>query len=151
MTNAPDYDLIGSLGYQVSLTARLLERNFESALKPLGLNRTNWTVLFAVSRAGISNPSQIADYIGIDRTAVSRALRQLEAEQLIQRSSGDQDKRTKSVVMTETGKTRLLGSLDHARANADHFRAKLDAEEFRTLQSLLSKLRQDEKEGLSHL
>jgi DNA-binding MarR family transcriptional regulator len=47
-----------------------------------------WCILLAVEEEGLKNPSEIAQFVGIDRTATSRALRQLEDEGLIAREMG---------------------------------------------------------------
>lgn len=73
------YALHESLGYLLSVAARNQERNIETAMKKLGLTRTGWCVLLAIGHEGLSKPSEIASYVLIDRTAASRALRQLEA------------------------------------------------------------------------
>ena len=151
MTDMIDYDLTNSLGYQASLTARLMERKFEASLKQLGLNRTNWSVLLSVGNPDINAPSQIANYIGIDRTATSRALRHLESDGLIKRQSGDTDKRTRRVELTAKGRALLQDSMPPAQANAEHFRQKLTDQERVELIRILSKLRENESGGLAHL
>ena len=89
-----NYRLHASLGYNLSLAARLQERRLDDALKTLGLSRTTWCVLLAVGVEALTQPSEIATFIGIDRTATSRALRMMEADGLLTRESGRADKRT---------------------------------------------------------
>lgn len=151
MTKMIDYDLTNSLGYQISLTARLIERKFEKSLQKFGLNRTSWSVLLSLSKPDITTPSQIADYIGIDRTATSRALRHLDADGLIERLTGKQDKRTRQVKLTEKGHALLAETLPYSQENADHFRRKLADSERTELLQLLSRLREHETANLSHL
>ena len=93
---AMKYRLNDSLGYRLSRVARIQERS----LRMLGLTRTTWCVLLAVGNEGLSQPSDIAEFIGIDRTATSRALRQMEAGGLIVRAAGDRDGRTRRVRLT---------------------------------------------------
>ena len=97
------YRLHDSLGYKLSLAARLQERRLDEALKTLGLTRTTWCILLAVGVEGHAQPSDIAAFIGIDRTATSRALRHMEAKGLLTRRSGTDDRRTTRVVLTEAG------------------------------------------------
>ena len=61
------YRLHDSLGYQLSVTARLHKSRFDDMLKEMGLTRTTWCVLLAVCTEGLSRPSEIAGFIGIDR------------------------------------------------------------------------------------
>ncbi|MEM1302763.1 MAG: MarR family transcriptional regulator, partial [Pseudomonadota bacterium] len=80
------YRLHDSLGYNLSLAARLQERRLDDGLRSLALTRTNWCILLAVGVEGLSGPSDIAAFVGIDRTATSRALRQMEQAGLIERT-----------------------------------------------------------------
>lgn len=147
----PPYRLHDSLGYQFSVTARVLERGFEDALKKLGLSRITWCILLAVDVEGLQMPSDIADFIGTDRTATSRALRQMEKSGLIVRMTGSEDKRTTHVTLTEKALTAMEAATEHARNNAARFQNKLTKAEYNTLMQLLAKLRADEGAGLSHL
>lgn len=138
--NLAPYDLQASLGYQITLLARINERQFEKYLTPLGLTRVNWCVLLAVDQQGLVNPSEIAAFIGIDRTATSRALRRLEADGLVQRRSGADDKRKTEVRATARGAATLSKACDVARVNAVRFAGKLSPNERNTLESLLGRL-----------
>ena len=103
MTDTP-YRLHDSLGYKLSLAARLQEKRLEDHLKRHGLTRTTWCVLLAVGNEGLTQPSDIATFIGIDRTAISRALGQMETAGLIAREAGEADRRTTRVGLTARGR-----------------------------------------------
>ena len=98
------YHLNQSVGYQLSLTSRLQERRFEEQLKTLGLTRSTWCILLAVEGEQMVNPSDIAAFVGIDRTATSRALRQMETAGMVMRGAGKIDGRTTTVALTDTGR-----------------------------------------------
>ena len=83
MKKEPPYRLHTSLGYHLSLASRLQERRLDEQLKTLGLTRTTWCILLAVGNEGLCQPSDIADFVGIDRTATSRALRHMEDDGLL--------------------------------------------------------------------
>jgi len=143
MPNNPAYDLHASLGYQLTVVARLNERPFEDALHELGLTRTTWCVLLAVSVEGLSRPSDIADFVGIDRTATSRALRQMEKQHLIRRAAGRDDGRTTLVAITGAGQEALARATPLARQNAQHFDSRLSADDRAQLVAILNKLKGD--------
>lgn len=145
------YDLHAALGYQISVTARQLERGFENRLKEIGLTRITWCILLAAGPQRLSQPSDIADFVGIDRTATSRALRQMEAGGLIERQGGDKDKRTTRVGLTAEAEKRLDLASRFAASNAAHFEDKLTAEERTQLRALLTKLRTGEDDPLQRL
>ena len=146
----PPYDLHASLGYQLTLTARLQERRFETAIKQLGLNRVAWCVLLAVQQGDL-HPSAIATFIGIDRTAVSRALKQMEATGLITRGTGSADKRTKSVSLTDLGRNKLARATPMAEAARQTLESRLTDHERATFTRLLAKLRTGDDAPLQRL
>jgi DNA-binding MarR family transcriptional regulator len=126
------FGLHESLGFRITRTARTIERRVESGLKTYGLTRVGWCILLAVEEEGLKNPSEIAQFVGIDRTATSRALRQLEDEGLISREMGREDRRTTTVTLTEEGQMRLIQARPLCVENMDHFNAKLSAAEARS-------------------
>ncbi len=117
MSGTAPYHLHASLGYQLSLAARIQERRLEEHLKSLGLTRTTWCVLLAIGNEGLAQPSDIAHFIGIDRTAASRALRQMQDRGLIDRVAGQGDGRTRTVVLTELGTDQLAKGIPMAEDN----------------------------------
>lgn len=96
-------------------------------------------------------PSDIAHFIGTDRTATSRALRQMEKSGLVIRQAGSADRRTTRVTLTKKALTVMETATDQARKNAARFRDKLTGDEYDILLRLLTKLRTDERTGLSRL
>ncbi|MBO6603183.1 MULTISPECIES: MarR family winged helix-turn-helix transcriptional regulator [Paracoccaceae] len=140
----PRFGLHESISFHTSQTARLIERRVEEGLRAFGLTRVGWCILVAVAEDGLKNPSEIASFVGIDRTATSRALRQLEDEGLIARSIGRQDRRTTEVALTPEGRTRMRAAMPICSENMAHFNEKLSASERVELTRLLAKLRSGE-------
>ncbi len=134
------YGLHDSIGYHATLAARLVERRVEDGLRNFGLTRIGWCILLAVAEEGLKNPSDIAAFVGIDRTATSRALRALENEGLISRAIGREDRRMTEVTMTQAGYDRMIQAVPVCSENMDHFNAKLTAAEQQELKRLLGKL-----------
>ena len=145
------YRLHQSLGYQLSLTSRLQERRFEEQLKTLGLTRITWCILLAVEVEALVNPSDIAAFVGIDRTATSRALRQMETAGIVKRGAGKGDGRTTTVALTDTGSDLHHQATPMARNNARHWQEKLSKTETEELFRLMAKLRMGEDTALKRL
>ncbi|PIV72648.1 MAG: transcriptional regulator, partial [Rhodobacteraceae bacterium CG17_big_fil_post_rev_8_21_14_2_50_65_11] len=129
-----------SIGYHATFAARLVERRVEDGLRDFGLTRVGWCILLAVAEEGLRNPSDIARFVGIDRTATSRALRTLENEGLVSRAIGQEDRRTTEVTMTAAGYDRMFQVVPICRENMKHFNAKLTEAERAELKRLLIKL-----------
>jgi len=149
MYESEPYRLHQSLGYHLSMAARVQERRLDEGLRRLGLSRLSWCVLLAVGNEGLENPSGIAEFIGIDRTATSRVLRQMEGQGLIARSAGKGDRRTTAVRLTPKGRETLAAGTPHAVENNAIMQGRLSEEELRELKRLLAKLREGEATPLS--
>ncbi|UWQ53407.1 MarR family winged helix-turn-helix transcriptional regulator [Leisingera caerulea] len=143
MSDLP-FHLHRSLGYQVTMLARVIERRFEQRIAEFGLTRVMWCVLLAAGKEGLTAPSEIAGFIGIDRTAASRTLRQMEARGFITRSGGARDGRSIQVRLTPGGQAALAEVLPIAQENAAYFEAKLTGQELAHLRAAAAKLLEDE-------
>lgn len=142
------YRLHKSLGYQLTLTSRIQERRLDERLRTLGLTRTTWCVLLAVGNEALAMPSEIADFVGIDRTATSRALRQMETAGLIERQSGEDDRRTTRVALTPLGQERLTQGTPMAVENNRVMLDRLTPGEADQVMQLLDRLRGDDARRL---
>lgn len=151
MTDDTLYRLHNSLGYHLSIAARLQERRLDDQLRALALTRTTWCILLAVGNEALTQPSDIAEFVGIDRTATSRALRQMEEAGLLDRSCGTADRRTRRVELTARGRDAIKAATPFARNNADILAARLAPGEEAVLKALLAKLRDPEGTALKTL
>lgn len=144
------YDLHASVGYQATLSSRVFERRLEDGLKSIGISRLQWCVLVAIGVEHRQTPSDISEFLGIDRTATSRCLRALEADKLIERTPARDDRRKTHVSLADQGARKLADALPIASENNAHFMQKLTPDEAHILQSLLIKLRSGEEKNLSN-
>lgn len=145
MLTGPRYRLHNSLGYHLSLAARIQERRLDDGLRALGLTRITWCVLLAVGNEDLTQPSDIAAFVGIDRTATSRALRQMEDAGLVDRRTGTGDRRTTEVVLTAKGAKRLTEGTPIAEANNAAMVDKLADGDGDALVALLARLVEGEE------
>lgn len=144
------YDLHASVGYQATLSSRVFERRLEDGLKQIGLSRLQWCILVAIGLEARRTPSDITQFLGIDRTATSRALRGMEADGYITRNQDHEDRRKTDVSLSPLGSEKLAQALPIASNNTAHFAEKLTLSEAELLQKLLIKLRSGEAKGLSN-
>lgn len=135
----------------MTLLSRINERAFEAKIADLGISRIVWCILLGVGQENIVHPSRIATFVGIDRTATSRALRVMEARKLISRSSGLRDGRTTEVAITDLGQQILKQATAAAQENANWYTDKLTQSELCRFGELLDKLLKDETRGVSRL
>jgi len=151
MSEPNKYRLQESLGYQLSIASRLQERRLDEGLKPLGLTRITWCILLAVGNEDLLRPSEIAEFVGIDRTATSRALRKMEGDGMIARRGGTDDRRKKAVDLTDLGLDLLQRGTPLAQDNNTQTERNLDMNERAELYRLLSLIRTGDDLALSRL
>ncbi|MCA0920110.1 MarR family winged helix-turn-helix transcriptional regulator [Pseudooceanicola nanhaiensis] len=147
----PPYRLHESLGYRLSMASRIQERRFDDMLRTIGLTRLTWCLLLGVANEELTQPSDLADFVGIDRTATSRALRQLEGKGLLARVTGEDDRRTRQVSLTQAGRDAVAQGTPFARLNAQAMSDCLSPEEEAELKRLLGLLSRDEDRTLPGL
>jgi len=145
------YRLHDSLGYRLSVASRQQERRLDEGLRRIGLTRTTWCILLAVENEGRTQPSEIAEFVGIDRTGTSRALRQMEQAGLIDRDAGTGDRRTRRVTLTDAGRAAIAAGTPLARANAEVLAGRLSPEDHAELKRLLETLIRADDRNLAHL
>ncbi len=137
------FGLLDSIGHHISKSARIVERRVEDGLRQHGLTRIGWRILLAVEEERLRKPSEIANAVGIDRTATSRALRQLEIDGLIAREMGREDRRTTEVSLTDAGRDVLNRATPMCRAALAHLERNLSPTELAELKRLLQRLIKD--------
>lgn len=135
-----DFNLHSSLGFCITKTARLFERCIEDSLRSSGLTRVNWCILIAIQERGQINPSDIAHTVGIDRTATSRALRQLEEMNAVERSISQEDRRVTVVTLTKAGHELMATYSPACREYIELIENRLSDEERVQVRLLLRKL-----------
>lgn len=134
------YRLHDSLGFRLSRAARIQERRLDHRLKRLGLTRVTWCVLLAVGNENLKQPTEIAGFAGVDRTAIWRALRQMQAAGLIDRISAHADGRKRAVVLTAKGEDCLNRGSPLAAANNAAMLERLGETDVEHMKALLDRL-----------
>lgn len=134
------YRLHDSLGFRMSRAARIQERRLDQGLKRLGLTRITWCVLLAVGNEDLRQPSGIAAFVGVDRSAISRSLRQMEAAGLIGRTAGQDDGRKRAVILTSKGEGCLRRGTPLAIANNAAMLERLGKADVEQMKALLDRL-----------
>ena len=94
---------------QLRRTSRAISALYDRFLAPAGLTVTQYAILVNIARredAGISRTA-LALQLGMDRTTLTRNLRPLEREKLVDGSAGEEDRRASILRLTAPGKRRL--------------------------------------------
>lgn len=146
----PDYALHSRLGFRLSRLSRIMQARLEAQLAPLGLTRLMWCALTGIGDEGVRSPSDLADYIGMTRPALSRLLRGMEARGLIaRRGRASRDGRAVSLTLTDAGEKTLAAARPLVEAHRAHFDAKLPGPQMANLLAALATLQAGEAQSLS--
>jgi DNA-binding MarR family transcriptional regulator len=109
------------LCFRARRTSRALTRLYDEALRPLGIQASQLSVLNAVALAGEGEApmAALASILAMDRTTLSRNLRPLEKSGLVQIGRSPADARARPVRLTPAGERALADALPlWQRANA---------------------------------
>ncbi len=91
------------LGYCLSRAAMLIQNGVDEALVEVDLSRLSWIILACIHFDGIQSPSQIARFVGLERTAASRLISRLEELGYVKRETDSDDGRGYRVIPTRRG------------------------------------------------
>ena len=134
------YRLHARLGYKVSRLARLMETQLEEMISPLGITRLMWCILSGVGLENVKTPSALANYVGIARSAVSRALRSMEEMDLIRRCGVDGDGRGVEIRLTHKGRAVMEQCRPLVEQLNDRFTAKIAKDDLEAVLRLIDAL-----------
>ena len=91
--------------------ARALARRFDAALKPLGLTHGQYSLMMALNRPEPPTIGTVADFLAMDRTSLTAALKPLERRGLIVVRPDPKDARARRLRLTATGLTTLSAAV----------------------------------------
>ncbi|MEM9725829.1 MAG: MarR family transcriptional regulator [Pseudomonadota bacterium] len=89
--------------------ARAVTRRYDAALRPTGLSITQFTLLVAIESLKPDAITSLAEVLCIERTALSRTLRPLEAKGLVERQE-EAVGRAKPIRVTAPGRRALAAA-----------------------------------------
>ena len=98
------------------MTARRITAFFERDLAPCGLSLAQVGLMAAIAAARDDTLGALAARTGLDQSTLSRNLRGLEAEGLVEIATVETDLRRRTVWLTETGARRLAAAIPLWRA-----------------------------------
>ena len=96
--------------HKVRTAARAVTRAYDQALRPVGLRATQLAVLVAVAMNNAISINALAEFMGMDRTTLTRNLRPLEKEGLVARGI-EGWRRSRALEITKKGRSRLRQAL----------------------------------------
>jgi DNA-binding MarR family transcriptional regulator len=97
--------------------ARALARRFDDAFRPLGLTNGQFSLLMALNRPKPPSIGPLAEFLAMDRTTLTAALKPLERRGLIRVAVDPDDRRGRLLQLTAKGRKLLAKALPVWREN----------------------------------
>lgn len=135
-----EFLLNNSLLFWVNRLASAMRESFNDDLKSHDLTWPQWMCLNVLSHSDVGTPAQLADALGVDRSAVTRLLDRLAAKGMVEREHDDGDRRSVRIALTAMG-YQLCKVLDElAETHQRRYIEQLPATEVRVFKSNIQKL-----------
>ena len=133
-----------SIGYRLKRVLHSWTRQFDQALRPLGLTHLQFITLAAIEHISASGeiPSQVrvAEWMHTDAMMMSKILRLLEDRDHIERFMHPDDPRANALALTEVGRQSLQRGKPIVAAAHEAFFGRLSDAERRALAASLDRL-----------
>jgi len=100
------HDLESCACFNVRKSARVITKHFDEALQQLELKPTQFTILAVLSSVDAITVTDLADFMILDRTTLTRNLRPLEKQGMIKTGAGE-DRRTRMISLSKKGLNKL--------------------------------------------
>jgi DNA-binding MarR family transcriptional regulator len=128
-----------SLGYWVFRLNRAMYAEFTQRLSKLGVSSPQWTVLSQCGTRAMT-PVDLANYMQIDRSAVTRLIAQLEKKGLLRRTPHPADGRSSQLSLTTRGLELLPKLIEISKSTNEEFMALLPPKSAKALLNLLVRM-----------
>jgi DNA-binding MarR family transcriptional regulator len=104
--------------------SRVLTQHYDTALRPLGLRATQFTLLQALSLAGEVSQGTLGEILAIDSTTLTRTLAIMERRGWITSRSG-KDRRERMLSLSDAGRAQFKRALPYWEQAQRGLRARL--------------------------
>jgi len=125
----------------VQRAARGLARRFDDAFRPLDLTHVQFSLLMSLNRPEPPTIGSVAALLAMDRTTLTAVLKPLERRRLVKVSVDKEDKRSRRLTITASGRSRLAKAFPlwrETHAAVDQLVADFHPDDLRTALRALS-------------
>ena len=127
----------GCLCFAAQKAARLLARRFDRVFAPLGITNGQFSMLVALGGTGAPRLGALAEFLAMDQTTLTAAVKALEARGLVTRKVDPDDLRARRVELTEAGAEVVARAVPIWRAEIAAIRQNMGADRAEELATLL--------------
>src|SRR4051794_1097706 len=101
---------------RIQRASRTIGQRFDEALRPVGLNNWQFTLLVALNQPSPLTINGLAEEVGMDRTTATKNLKPLERRGLLEIRQDEKDARVRRIVLTDAGGALLAQAFRHWQA-----------------------------------
>lgn len=105
--------------------ARAIGRRFDDALKPVGLNQGQYSLLISLNRPTAPRISDVAQLLAMDRTTLTANIKPLQRRGLLSVVQDNDDRRVRRLALTESGRDVLVRAVPIWRATHEAIDAEI--------------------------
>lgn len=121
-------------------TYRKLSALFQNGLKEYDITPEQWSVLFQIDRSEGLIQKEIAKRSGKDKPTTTRILDHLEGKGLIYKKTGENDRRSFKVYITDKGKALIKETVPIEDQVTEEIKTCISSEEYELLMGLLIRI-----------
>lgn len=129
-----------SFSFWLCRTAAELQDKHNKLFKSHDISWPQWLVLYSIFSSSAKTPAEVADQVGVDRSAVTRLLDRLEAKKLLFREHDKLDRRSVKLLLTPQGKKLVPQLLLVAEACEEEVLKEIPTTERRAFKNNLKKV-----------
>lgn len=130
-------------GFLLHDVSRMRRTLFDDAMRPIGVTRSQWSVLATLSRVGMDGMMQVdlARHMDLGKVTIGGLIDRLEASGYVARTPDETDRRARRVFITPKG-YEVIGEMQKAGSKLNRsILAGVSAEEQRITEETLAKVK----------
>lgn len=127
-------------GAALRQATRRVSQLYDAVLAPCGLRTTQLSILAQIARAGAPTVGELAKALVLDRSALTHNLKPLDRDGLVALVANEDDRRSRRIVLTETGRARLAEARVLWKQAQERFEAAFGADHAAALRATLAEI-----------
>lgn len=129
-----------TLGFLMGTTYRKVSMLFQNGLKEYDITPEQWSVLFQIDRTEGLIQKEIAKRSGKDKPTTTRILDHLEGKGLVYKRTGEKDRRSFKVYITDKGRALVKETVPVEDNVTEEIMNCISSEEYEVLMELLLRI-----------
>jgi DNA-binding MarR family transcriptional regulator len=129
------------LGFTARLLSRVITAVYDDALADVGLKVSQFSLLSAIANREDTRPAELAKFLAMDESTLSRNVARMCARGWLKLESGDDDRRSHQIIITEKGMALLRKSYPAWQKAQSQLTQRLGSQGVTALKSIVRKLR----------